>query len=46
VHGIERTREQAEVAADVARRALGALADREGIDVLLETLDYVVDRIH
>lgn len=46
VHGIERTREQAEVAADVARRALGPLADREGIDVLLETLDYVVDRIH
>jgi geranylgeranyl diphosphate synthase, type II len=46
VHGIEGTRGQAEAAADVARRALTPLADREGVDVLLETLDFVVDRIH
>jgi len=46
VHGIEGTRRQAEAAAGVARGALTALADREGVDVLLETLDFVVDRIH
>ncbi|HET6361789.1 MAG TPA: polyprenyl synthetase family protein, partial [Gemmatimonadota bacterium] len=46
VHGIEGTRGQAEAAAEVARRALTALADRAGVDVLFETLDFVVDRIH
>jgi len=46
VHGIERTREQAETAADVAREALAPLGSRPGVDVLLETLDFVVDRIH
>jgi geranylgeranyl diphosphate synthase type II len=46
VHGIERTREQADVAADVARRALGPLEGQDGVDVLLETLDFVVERIH
>jgi geranylgeranyl pyrophosphate synthase len=46
VHGLERTREQAEVAADFARRALAPLEGREGVDVLLEMLEFVVDRIH
>jgi hypothetical protein len=34
------------VAADVARRALGPLEGQDGVDVLLETLDFVVERIH
>jgi geranylgeranyl pyrophosphate synthase len=46
VHGIEGTRRQAEAAAEVARRALIPLEGRTGVDVLLETLDFVVDRIH
>jgi geranylgeranyl pyrophosphate synthase len=46
VHGVERAREQAETAADLARKALAALDGRPGVDVLLETLDFVVDRIH
>ena len=46
VHGIEGTRRQAEAAAEVARRALAPLEGRDGVDVLLETLDFVVDRIH
>ena len=46
VHGIEGTRRQAEAAAEVARRALGPLDGRHGVEVLLETLDFVVDRIH
>ena len=46
VHGIEGTRRQAEAAAEVARQALAPLAGREGVDVLFETLDFVVDRIH
>jgi geranylgeranyl pyrophosphate synthase len=46
VHGIERTRQQAEAAAGVARDALAPLAGREGVDVLVETLEFVVDRIH
>lgn len=46
VHGVERTREQAEIAADVAREALALFAGQPGVDVLLETLDFVVDRIH
>lgn len=46
VHGIERTREQAEAAAEVARTALSPLQRRPGADVLLETLDFVVERIH
>jgi geranylgeranyl pyrophosphate synthase len=46
VHGVERTREQAEIAADLAREALTPLEGRPGVDVLLETLDFVVDRIH
>ena len=46
VHGINGTRRQAEAAAEVARLALTTLAGRLGVDVLLETLDFVVDRIH
>jgi geranylgeranyl diphosphate synthase, type II len=46
VHGIDRTREQAEAAANVARAALAPLAGRPGADVLLETLEFVVERIH
>jgi geranylgeranyl pyrophosphate synthase len=46
VHGIEGTREQAEAAAAVARSALAPLAGRPGADVLLESLEFVVDRIH
>ncbi len=46
VHGIEGARGQAEAAAGVARSALTALADRAGVEILLETLDFVVDRIH
>lgn len=46
VHGIDGTRRQAEAAAEVARRALMLLEDREGVVVLRETLDFVVDRIH
>ena len=46
VHGIDGTRRQAEAAAEVARRALMLLEGREGVDVLRETLDFVVDRIH
>ena len=46
VHGIERTREQAETAAEVARAALAPLAGRPDTAVLLETLEFVVDRIH
>jgi geranylgeranyl pyrophosphate synthase len=46
VHGIEGARRQAEAAAEVARRALIPLEGRTGVDVLLETLDFVVDRIH
>jgi geranylgeranyl pyrophosphate synthase len=46
VHGIEGTREQAEVAAEVARAALAPLAGRPGVDVLLESLEFVVERIH
>ena len=46
VHGIEGTRRQAEAAAEVARQALARLEGRDGVDVLLETLDFVVDRIH
>ena len=46
VHGIEGTRRQAEAAAEVAGQALAPLAGREGVDVLFETLDFVVDRIH
>ena len=46
VHGVDGTRAQAETAADVARRALAPLSGRPGVDVLLETLDFVVERIH
>jgi geranylgeranyl pyrophosphate synthase len=46
VHGMEGARRQAEAAAEVARRALIPLEGRSGVDVLLETLDFVVDRIH
>ena len=46
VHGLEGAREQAETAAGVARAALEPLMDRPGAAVLLETLDFVVDRIH
>jgi geranylgeranyl pyrophosphate synthase len=46
VHGVEGTRRQAEAAAEVARRALAPLEGRTDVDVLLETLDFVVDRIH
>jgi hypothetical protein len=43
---MEGARRQAEAAAEVARRALIPLEGRSGVDVLLETLDFVVDRIH
>jgi farnesyl diphosphate synthase/geranylgeranyl diphosphate synthase type II len=46
VHGIDGARRQAEAAAEVARRALAPLEESAGVDVLLETLDFVVDRIH
>ena len=46
VHGVDGTRRQAEAAAELARRALAPLGGRSGVDVLLETLDFVVDRIH
>ncbi|HET6638321.1 MAG TPA: farnesyl diphosphate synthase [Gemmatimonadota bacterium] len=46
VHGMEGARRQAEAAAEVARRALIPLEGRTEVDVLLETLDFVVDRIH
>jgi geranylgeranyl pyrophosphate synthase len=46
VHGVDGTRRQADAAAEVARRALGPLEGRTGIDVLIETLDFVLDRIH
>ena len=45
VHGIEGTRRQAEAAAEVARRALAPLQGRPGVEILLDTLDFVVDRI-
>jgi geranylgeranyl pyrophosphate synthase len=45
VHGVGGARAQAEAAADVARQALAPLAGRPGADVLLETLDFVLDRI-
>jgi geranylgeranyl pyrophosphate synthase len=46
VHGVVGTQEQAEIAADFARQALAPLEGRPGVDVLRETLDFVVDRIH
>ena len=46
VHGIEGARRQAETAAEVARAALAPLAARPGTEILVETLDFVVERIH
>ncbi|CAN5835108.1 (2E,6E)-farnesyl diphosphate synthase [soil metagenome] len=46
VHGVEGAREQAETAADVAREALAPLAGRPGADVLVETIDFVIERLH
>ena len=46
VHGVEGTRQHAEAAAEVARQALAPLEGRTGVDVLLETLDFVLERIH
>jgi geranylgeranyl pyrophosphate synthase len=46
VHGIEGSRRQAEAAAKVARRALAPLEGLTGVDVLLDTLEFVIDRIH
>jgi len=46
VHGIEGARRQAETAAEVARAALAPLAGRPGTEILVETLDFVVERIH
>ncbi len=46
VHGIEGARRQADAAAGIARQALAPLEGRDGVGVLLETIDFVVDRIH
>jgi geranylgeranyl pyrophosphate synthase len=46
VHGVDGARAEAGKAAAVARAALAPLADRPGADVLLETLDFVVERLH
>ncbi|MDX1622658.1 MAG: polyprenyl synthetase family protein [Gemmatimonadota bacterium] len=47
VHGIEGARDQAEAAADVARDALERLdGDAEGVNVLREYVDFVVERLH
>lgn len=46
VHGVEGAHRQAESAAEVSREALAPLAGREGVDVLLDTLEFVIDRIH
>lgn len=47
VHGIEGARDQAEAAAGLARDALGRLdGGEDGMEVLLEFVDFVVDRLH
>lgn len=47
VHGLEGARRQAETAAGLARDALGRLdGSDEGIEVLREFVDFVVDRLH
>jgi farnesyl diphosphate synthase/geranylgeranyl diphosphate synthase type II len=46
VHGVRGAREEARRAAGIASEALAPLAGRPGADVLIETLDFVVERIH